>query len=92
MAAAQWAGLFGSSCLLELLAKMTTHLTDLLHSPDQVLLHRHNLLPPKVSIGKKSITDMVQQLAVLFHGLSHVLHQNIFHGCLPPVCKTFFIS
>ena len=92
-AAARWAGLFVSSCLRDLLAADAAHLADLLHCPDQVLLHRHIVLPPNVGVKKaESVADVVQQLAVGFHRLGHVLYQNVLHVFYLLCVKGFFIS
>jgi len=87
-AAARWAGLFVSACLRDLLAADAAHLADLLHGTDQILLHRHSMIPPKMRVGNCLVTDVVQQLAVHLHGLGHVLKSSVLHILYTSECES----
>lgn len=61
-----------------LLAKTHTHLADLLHATDQVLLHIHNFIPPKWCL--RLAAETVQIFTVFSHSLSQILNKIVLHN------------
>ena len=68
----------------------STHLADGLHTEDQILLHRHNMLPPIVWSGKSEIKP-VQILTMLIIKVQYLLMFHIvFHSLIPPTAMCCF--
>ena len=80
------------NCLRGLLADNAAHLADGLHTADQILLHRHNQLPPMMWSGKSEIKP-VQILTILIVEIQYLFMFHIcFHVFLPPTAMCCCLS